>query len=199
MNVLESLIPLMMGVGLAAACGFRVFVPLLVVSLAAKTGYISLDPGWGWLGQWPAVVCLGVATVLEIAAYYVPWLDNLLDSISTPGAVVAGTIVSATFITDMDPLLKWALAAILGGGVAGAVQVTTVGLRGVSSAGTLGLANPLVATGEWLGAVSLSLLALAVPVLALTAILGALVLLGRKLLKRRRAGMLAAPPAPIME
>lgn len=164
---METLLSLLIGVGLSAACGFRVFVPLLVVSIAAKAGHLSLAPGLDWIASDAALAAFAVATVLEIAAYYVPWLDNALDSIASPAAVIAGTIITAAVVTDVSPLLRWSLAFIAGGGAAGIVQASTVLVRGASSAGTVGLANPAVATAELGGSLVTSALSLWVPVVAI--------------------------------
>src|SRR5262245_39268580 len=139
---------LLCGIGLAAACGFRVFVPLLGTSIAAMSGQLELSPGFEWMGTLPALLTFGTATVLEIGAYYIPWLDNLLDVIATPAAAVAGAMLTAAMVTDMSPFLKWTLAVIAGGGVATAVQTGTAALRGASTLGTAGVANPIVSTIE---------------------------------------------------
>jgi hypothetical protein len=179
----ETLLSICLGLGLSAACGFRVFVPLLVVNLAARAGWLSLAGELSWMGETPALVAFGVATVLEVSAYFIPWLDNLLDSVATPAAVVAGAVVTASVVTGMDPALKWMLAVIAGGGVAGAVQTATVGGRMVSSVATAGLGNPLVATMELLSSFSLSVFSLLVPVLAAGLVLGLLIFMWRR---RRR-------------
>ena len=174
-----------LGLGLSAACGFRVFVPLLVVSVAARTGHLTLSPHFDWIGAMPALITFAVATALEIAAYYIPWVDNFLDLIATPAAVIAGTIVAASVVTGIDPFLKWILAAIAGGGVAGTVQGLTVGTRQVSSVVTAGMGNPIVSTLELGGSVALSILAVFVPVLALLAVVLFLVFTARRLRRRR--------------
>lgn len=195
------LIPLCIGIGLSAACGFRVFVPLFVMSLAANTGYLTIDPSMQWLASTPAVVALGVATALEIGAFYIPWLDNLLDSIATPAAVVAGAIATASMVTGMDPLLQWSVAVIAGGGVAGAVQVMTVATRAVSTAATGGVGNPVVATGETGASTVMSLLAIVLPWLAaalVIVVLGWVAWAWARRRRRRRANRLpveASPPA----
>src|SRR2546423_1350380 len=130
---METLLSLLIGIGLSAACGFRVFVPLLILSIASLTGHVTLASSFAWLGSYPALIAFAVATCLEIAAYYVPWIDNLLDSIATPAAVVAGTIITASLVAHLDPFLRWTLAVIAGGGVAGLVQGATVLTRGASS------------------------------------------------------------------
>lgn len=150
--------------GLAAACGFRVFVPLLVASLAARADLISVNDGFAWLASTPALTAFAAATVLEIAAYYVPVVDNLLDAISTPAAAVAGTLLAAAVIVDIDPWLRWTLAVIAGAGAATAVQLPTVALRGTSTAATAGTANPIVSTGEAAGSTALAGMAVLAPV-----------------------------------
>lgn len=187
---MDWLLYALLGIGLAAACGFRVFVPLLVISIAALTGRLELAGGFGWLGTWPALVVFAVATVVEVAAYYVPWLDNLLDSIATPAAVVAGIIATAAVVTGMDPVIRWPLAVIAGGGVAGLVQAATVAIRGASTATTGGLANPIASTAELGGATALSVLSIILPVVAgVVALLLVLTLVWVALRVRRRRRM----------
>src|SRR6476619_362389 len=115
MSDLDLALSIALGVGLAAATGFRVFLPLLVVSVAAYTGYLPLDHGFAWLGTPAAVIMLATATVAEILAYYIPGVDNLLDTLATPAALVAGTVVAAAVMTDMPPMVKWTAAVIAGG------------------------------------------------------------------------------------
>lgn len=165
--MLQTIMALGIGMGLAASCGFRVFMPLLIAAIAAKSGMLALADGFEWLSTWPAIVALGVATVLEIAAYYVPWLDNLLDTVSTPAAVVAGIIASAACVTDVDPMLKWSVAIIAGGGIAGIFKTGAVVLRTASSATTGGAGNPIISTIEWMVSVFLSILTILLPLVAL--------------------------------
>jgi hypothetical protein len=166
MPELEVVISICLGIGLSAACGFRVFVPLLGVSATALSGQLELAAGFEWLGTWPAFACFLTATILEVAAYYVPWIDNLLDSVATPAAVVAGTIITASVVAELSPMLQWTLALIAGGGTAGLVQSTTVALRGASSVSTGGTANFAVATGELVASIAATLLSLLIPVAA---------------------------------
>lgn len=166
MTTEETLLSIGLGLGLSAACGLRVFVPMLAMSLAARTGHLSLASGFEWLGSTTAVIVLAIATVLEVGAYFIAWLDNLLDSVASPAAVVAGTVLTAAMVHDFSPVLQWSLAAIAGGGAAGVIQSSTVVLRGLSSVTTGGLANWLVSTLELVSAVVLSVLALLLPWLA---------------------------------
>ena len=166
------------GVGLAAACGFRVFVPLFVASLAANTGMeaefmgaFHLEQVLGehhWLGSTPVTVMLGVATLVEIGSYYVPWIDNALDTVATPMAVGAGTLITGTMLPEFmgDGSIKWVTAMIAGGGTAGAVQGASVITRGTSTATTGGVGNPAVSTAELGGSVLTAGLAVFVPILA---------------------------------
>ena len=163
----DTLMAIALGIGLSAASGFRAFVPLLVTSLAARGGYLTLSPGMEWIATDAALAAFAIATGLEIAAYYTPWLDNLLDVIATPAAVLAGMVLMVAVLPDLPPALRWGLAIIAGGGAAGAIQLLTVLLRLKSTALTGGLGNPIVATGELIGAVVVSLLALLAPLVGL--------------------------------
>lgn len=181
---LETLLSICLGMGLSAACGFRIFVPLLVVNLAVRAGWLELAGELTWMGETPALVAFGVATILEVSAYYIPWLDNLLDSVATPAAAVAGAVVTASVVTGINPAFKWMLAVIAGGGIAGAVQTATVGGRVLSSVATAGLGNPVVATLELVSSFALSLVSLLLPLLAACLVVGLLILIWRR--RRRR-------------
>jgi hypothetical protein len=179
-----------LGIGLAAAVGFRVFVPLLVASIAAYTGHLHLHEHFAWLGSVAAILMFGVAAVVEVLAYYIPAVDNLLDTLTTPLALVAGTMVSAAVITDVPPLIQWSTAIIAGGGVAAVTQGVTALVRAKSTAFTAGLGNPLVSTTEMIASVVVSTLAVLAPLLALAlviALCGFVVYLVRHLRRRGRS------------
>lgn len=159
------------GIGLSAACGFRVFVPLLIMNLAALSGLLHVPAGFAWIGSFHATIAFGTATVIEVLGYYIPGVDHVLDIIATPAAVVAGTITTASMAVDLSPFLKWTLALIAGGGVAGLVQGTTVALRAKSSLVTAGTGNPFFATLELIGAIIFALLAILLPVVCLILII----------------------------
>lgn len=184
---MEELLSACLGLALAAACGFRVFVPPLLLGVASRVGWVELGGGFEWLGSGPALVALSLATVLEIAAYYVPWLDHALDSLATPAAVVAGIVVTASVVTEMAPLLQWTLAVVAGGGLAGSVQIATASARGATTWLTGGLGNPIVATLEAIGATAISLLAFVVPVVALGLVLVFVGVLARRVRRGRTA------------
>ncbi len=182
----ETVLTVCLGIGLSAACGFRVFVPLLVMSIASLAGHLTLAPSFQWIGTYPALVTFSVATAAEIAGYYIPWVDHALDTIATPAAIVAGTVVTASIVTGMSPLMKWSLAIIAGGGAAGLVQGATVVTRAASTATTGGFGNPLVATIELGGAVITSVTAVLAPVIALAVIVLLFTIFGRKLYRKFR-------------
>lgn len=196
---METLLSIGLGLGLSAACGFRVFVPLLVMSIAAQIGHLRLSPGFEWIGTVPALIAFSTATVLEILAYAIPWLDNLLDTIATPAAAIGGIIVSASVLTDFPPLLKWGIAVIAGGGTAGVVQGATVLLRLKSAATTGGLGNPLISVLELIGSFTTAILAVALPVLCLLLLAAMCVVVFRasgRLAFGRRKDPDRAPAAP---
>jgi hypothetical protein len=170
MSELDLAVSIALGIGLAAAVGFRVFLPLLVMSIAAYTGHLTLGASFQWLASPAALAMLGVATVAEILAYYIPGVDNILDALATPTALVAGTIAAAAVMADVPPLIKWTTAVIAGGGAAGLTQGVTALLRAKSTALTGGLGNSVIATGELGGALLVSILALLMPLLALAVV-----------------------------
>lgn len=182
---METLLGILIGIGLSAACGFRVFVPLLVTGIAAKTGHLHLAAGFSWIQSYPALVAFSAASVLEIGGYYIPWLDHLLDTLSTPASIVAGTIITASMVTHMDPFLRWTLAVIAGGGMAATVQGVTVLGRGASTATTGGLGNPIFATLELGAALFTSILAIIAPLVVIAMIVLVLILAARKFLPRK--------------
>jgi len=176
-TVMETILGLCIGVGLSAACGFRVFVSLLVMSIATMMGWFEPSKGFEWLAMPSVCLALAVATVCEVAAYYIPWVDNALDTVATPAAMIAGTLTTmAVSSGEMSQFAGWAAAIIVGGGTAGVVQMSTVAARGVSTATTGGLGNFVVATGEWIGAILLSVSAMLVPALVAVVVLIAITL-----------------------
>lgn len=164
--MVDLILSIFVGIGLAASVGFRIFIPFLIVSIAAYTGNLQLSTYFQWVGTLTALIAFAVATVVEIAAYYVPWLDNILDTIEHPLAILAGIILTGAVVTEFSPLLKWALALIAGGGVAGTVHAATGLIRLKSSALTGGVGNPVVSSVEVTSSTALSLIAIFVPLVA---------------------------------
>ena len=168
----HTLIELMLAISLSAAAGFRVFVPLLGLSAAAVLGHVDLPPNLDWIENPQALILFAIALVLEVVGYSIPWFDHLLDFLATPAAVLAGTIVAASVAPDLDPLVKWTLALVAGGGTAGLTKGLLNLLRGTSTVASGGLSNPIFAAIELAIAVLLSGLALTVPIAAGLLVIG---------------------------
>ncbi len=182
----EIIVAVALGIGLSASAGFRVFLPLLVAGLAARLGFLPLNESFAWLQSTPALAALGVATFVEIIAYYVPFVDNLLDSIAMPLAIGAGTLLAASVLPVDNGFLKWLIAIVIGGGASATVQGATTTLRLASSGATGGLGNPVISTGENAAAIGISLLAIALPVLMVLVLLLLLIFIFRRTAKRKR-------------
>ena len=165
------IIPVALGLSLSASAGFRVFVPLLVAALAGKFGLLPLNDQFSWMAGWPAIICFGTATVVEILAYYIPVLDNFLDAVNAPLAVAGGTLLATSVLPVDHDLLKWVSGLLIGGSSAGIIHTGTSLLRLTSTKVTAGTANAAFSTGEHIAAFSTSITALFIPV-----IIGALVL-----------------------
>jgi hypothetical protein len=189
----EIITAVAIGIGLSASCGFRVFVPMLVASIAAKIGLFPVHEGFQWLASWPAIICFGTATAAEILAYYVPFIDNLLDTITTPMAIGAGTLLMTSVLPIDNNMLKWITGFIMGGGAAATIQGGSVLTRLASSKLTAGTGNAVVASGEHAAAFGTSALSLFLPLIiaALVILLVVYILLrfGKKLfsLNKRKA------------
>lgn len=163
---MDWIISIFLGIGLATAVGFRVFLPLLILSLATHFNILPLQDSWQWVGSIPALVLLSTATLVEICGYYIPWLDNILDTIAVPLAAVAGTAVMMATMSDMEPWITWSLAIIAGGGTAAMVAGTTSAARLTSTATTAGLGNPVISTAETAVSGFVSVIAIFIPILA---------------------------------
>jgi uncharacterized protein DUF4126 len=182
----DPLLGIPVGLALSTAAGLRVFIPLLITSLAARSGYLALTPSMSWIASDAALVAFVTAAIMEVGAYYVPWLDNVADAIATPAAITVGIIEMAAVTPDLPPLLRWTVAVIAGGGVAGFAQLATTLLRFKSSTLTAGTGNPIVATAELVGSLAIAVLALLAPLVAAVFVLILLVVLARRVIRRRR-------------
>lgn len=180
---LEALIAVAIGIGLAAATGFRVFLPLLIAGIAAHWGGLQLSNGFEWIASSGALVALATASVLEVAAYYVPGVDHALDLLASPAAVIAGIIASASVMADIPPYIMWPVAIIGGGGVAGLTKGTNAVVRAKAGLTTAGFANPVVSTGETVGAVGVAVAAIVIPLVCATVVVLLVLWLAQKALR----------------
>lgn len=181
----DTLFGIALGIGLAAATGFRVFLPLLVAGLAARAGYVPLIDSFSWLQSTPALIALGTAAAVEALAFYVPGVDHILDVLAGPLAVIAGVLVSASVMVDLPAGVRWPLAVVAGGGVAGLAKTTAAVVRAKSTALTGGLGNPVVSTAETVGAATISILAIVAPIVCIVAAAALFVWLVRRSLRKR--------------
>lgn len=187
----EILTATAMGIALSACCGFRVFIPVLAASLAGRLGMVNLPADMAWMASLPALIAFGLAAVLEVAAYYLPIVDNLLDTIATPLSVGAGTVLASSLLplTDAEPLLRWGAALVAGGGTAGTIQLGTGLLRLFSSKATATVGNPVVATTENAAAIGGTVFSFIIPVVLALILLGLVVwVLGKLVKTARRVG-----------
>ena len=188
MSTEATILAALMGLSLASASGFRVFLPPFLLSIAVRTDtLVNLDlsdTSFAIFDSNAAVLVLGIACLAEFAAYYVPWLDNLLDTIATPAAVLSGVGMSSMVLVGTDPIMQWSFAIIAGGGSAGIIQLTTVAIRGLSSTLTLGFGNSFVASGENIASVVLTIAALLAPLIAAIFAIIIILLLVRQVIRK---------------
>jgi hypothetical protein len=166
----ETIISILIGIGLAASVGFRIFVPLFTLSLASYFNIITLNESWEWVGSSLSLIIFGIATVVEILAYLIPWVDNLLDTIAVPLAAVAGTVIMVATVSDIDPTITWALAIIAGGGTSIAIKGSTSTTRLASTATTAGIANPVISVIETGTSIVMSIMSIFIPILAVVCV-----------------------------
>lgn len=186
---LSYVISAFIGIGLSAATGFRVFLPMFAVSLASYFHWIPMNESFEWLSGLPALITTGIATIVEILAYYIPFIDHLLDTVSIPMATVAGSILFASQFTDLGTFPQWALALIAGGGTAATISSGFAGIRAASTATTGGLGNSVVGTTETAGAGIMTVLAMVAPIIAAVAailLLFLVIVYGRKAWQKLR-------------
>ena len=182
---MDPLLGVPVGLALSTAAGLRVFIPLVLTSLAARFGHLTLAPSMTWIASDAALIAFATAAIVEIAAYYVPWLDNIADAVAGPAAITAGIIEMAAVTPELPPLVRWTVAVIAGGGIAGLAQLGTTLLRLKSSALTAGVGNPVLATGELMGSLALAGLGLLAPLIAAVIVIILLALLARRVFRRR--------------
>ncbi len=192
LSELTALSAIMAGITLSAASGLRVFLPILALGVSVRMGWLEVGEQFAWLASEPVLIIVGIAAMLEAGAYYIPLVDNLLDILATPAAIGGGTVIVASLLPEMNDLAQWGTALTLGGGSAGIVQGATVLARGLSTASSGGLANPVVSTGETAGSLFAIAMALLIPILfgviVIIGLIALVVWMVRWLRRRGRAG-----------
>ena len=156
-----------------------------LLSVWFKLGLMDVDlegSDFEFLSSDMSLIVMGSASLMEILAYKVPFLDNALDAVATPLAGLAGVTVVAITLQGTDPAIQWAFAIIAGGSTSIGIQSATVAGRGLSSVASLGVANPIFSMVEDIFSLLIVLIALLAPFLALIGILFALgILVSRRL------------------
>ena len=183
---MELLMSLLIGIGLSATSGFRLFLPFLVISAASLTGLLELAPAFEWIGTYPALTVFAVAAMVEVLAYFFPYLDNLLSTVSIPFAVIAGTVITASVIVDMGPLLTWSLALIAGGGASLTTKTTSTLLHTGSTAVTGGTANPVLSAAESVFSAFMAIVSIFAPIL-IVFLFGFILWVGVRAFQKRKA------------
>lgn len=188
MNEFDILVASSLGLGLAAASGFRVFIPPFLYGLFLRLDMVPISIPMTGISEWMAsdigLIILGVAMIVEILGYYIPWIDNLLDTIASPAAIIAGVMMMSSTLSDTHPALQWGASIIAGGGVSGTIQIGTVATRAVSTATTGGLGNPIVSTIEAGACILCTILAILLPIIALFLVIVLVGYSGRQVNKR---------------
>ena len=184
----DFIVSLALGLGLATAVGFRVFLPLFILGIGVHWGWAPATSGFEWVGSTPALLMFAIAAVVEIITFYVPFLDNALSVIAAPVAIAAGISVMVMALSDAPPMLKWTLAIIAGGGAAAATHGATSLLRGASSVATIGVGNHLISTGEIIAAIVMSVLAVSAPYIVLAVVAIVMIVVVRRWRMKRATG-----------
>ena len=161
---METFLAICIGLALSATVGFRIFTPLLITGIFASVDWITLSEGFSWIGSTPALIAFGAATLFEIAVNYIPAVGSFMKVLATPLAAIAGILLTASFIGDMNPLLEWSIAIIGGGGVATVSHTAVTAVKGVSETALL---SPAVAAVEDVTATLVPISIFLIPFLAI--------------------------------
>ncbi len=183
---MNSIASIAIGIGLSTSTGFRILVPFACLSAAALYGDMTLPAQMAWLNSYPAFIGLLIGTLIEVAAYYIPWVNDALDMVELPAAVISGTYLTGAFAADLPTLLQWSLALVAGGGIAGSINGLTGMTRLATNSVTAGAATPVTSSLEWMSALMLAILALTLPLLAIVLAIFLLIFVIKKVSKRRK-------------
>ena len=189
---MEIFLGVLLGLGLSASTGLNTFLPLLLLSAAARFHVANIELGtkFEWLTSDAAMITLIVACVVELIADKIPAVDHFLDSAGTFIRPVAGALATASVITGVDPWVAAIVGIIVGAPTSLGLHTLKAGTRVASTTTTFGCANPILSLIEDVIAFSLSVVAIFVPFLVPIA-LALLVYALYRLLKRVRRA-----PAP---
>ncbi|HLR42946.1 MAG TPA: DUF4126 domain-containing protein [Pseudogracilibacillus sp.] len=182
---MDTAMAILLGIGLSAAAGFRVFIPLLIVNILAKLSYVTLAENFDWLGSTSATIAVSLAVILELASSVIPVIDNIVKVLATPLAIGAGIILVASFMGGADPTFRWVISIVAGGGTATLTQIVSTTVRGTVNFVTAGAGGIVVTIFETLIAIIVTILSILMPILSLV-FLGVIIYFVMKVMKKRR-------------
>ncbi|MFF2552661.1 DUF4126 domain-containing protein [Nocardia sp. NPDC058058] len=177
MEITSAVAAVLGAFGLSGAAGLNAWLPLLVVGIADRFGWIDLGSSYGWLSSTPALIGIGIVFLLDLVGDKIPALDSVLHGIGTLIAPASGAILF-TAETSISSHMPPAVAAVLGAITAGSVHVGRSVARPFVTGTTAGVGNPVVSSAEDGTSLALTVLALAVPIVAFIAVLILLIVLG---------------------
>jgi uncharacterized membrane protein len=188
---------LLLGLGLSASTGLNTFLPLLLLSAAARFNVAGVELGtkFDWLTSDAAMITLIIACVVELIADKIPAVDHFLDSAGTIVRPVAGAVASASVLTGVDPMVAAVLGIIVGAPTSLGMHTLKAGTRVASSATTFGCANPVISIIEDVIAFALSVLSIFLPIVVPFALAALVWMLWRLMVRIRRGA--AAPVEPV--
>jgi uncharacterized membrane protein len=196
MSAMNLAMALLLGLGLSASTGLNTFLPLLLLSAAARfhIAGITLGAKFDWLTSDAAMIALIIACVLELVADKIPAVDHFLDTAGTFVRPVAGALASASVLTGIDPMVAAIVGIIIGAPTSLGMHTLKAGTRVASSATTFGCANPVISIIEDVISFALSVLAIFIPFLVPFALAALVWLLWRAMQRFRRGSATAVPP-----
>jgi hypothetical protein len=103
------------GCGVVDDSGLARWLPLLATGLLARFDVVTVGEHFAFLSSTPSLVLFCIATILEVTTDKVPALDHALDVFSTLLRPVAGTVLSAAVMWQVnDPLIALGLGLVVG-------------------------------------------------------------------------------------
>jgi hypothetical protein len=195
LDTTTAVLAVLLGLGLSASTGLNTFIPLLLLSGAARFNIAGVELGqkFDWLTSDIGLTVLIVASVVEIVADKIPAVDHFLDTIGTFIRPAAATIASAAVLTGahVDPTVAAIVGFVVGTPTSLAFHTLKAGTRVASTATTFGCANPVLSVVEDVFSALFSVLAIFLPLVVPFALALAVYLLWRTW--KRTRGRAATP------
>ncbi len=185
MLAVESLILAGLGVGLASVAGVRAFVPLALLSLFVRLGFIAEPDIFGLQIGWTVVLALSALAAVEIMLDKVRALDPTFGYVMIPIRMVAGAVLFAAVYEPGAHFDAGAVPGLVAGGViAGLVAGLEVILRPPARSSSAGVSTAFLSAMEDLVAVFGGVVGLFLPLVPLLFV-GFLLFFFNRIRKRR--------------